>query len=104
MKYEILPWIILFLPLLAAAVITLFTLKHRNVSALISIGAIVIGFISTITFIVANGWVTGEPAVNWLSIGGLNIDFGLKLDRLSEMMMLIAVSYTHLTLPTKRIV
>jgi NADH-quinone oxidoreductase subunit L len=89
MKYEILPWLILFLPLFSAAVITLFTLKHRNVSALISIGAIVIGFISTVAFIVANGWVTGEPAINWLSIGGLNIDFGLKLDRLSEMMMFV---------------
>ena len=89
MKLEALLWLILFLPLLAAGIITLFTLKHRNVSALISIGAIVIGFISTVTFIAVNGWVTGEAAVNWLSIGGLNIDFGLKLDRLSEMMMLI---------------
>jgi NADH-quinone oxidoreductase subunit L len=89
MKYEILPWLILFLPLFSAAVITLFTLKHRNVSALISIGAIVIGFISTVAFIAANGWVTGEPSVNWLSISGLNIDFGLKLDHLSEMMMFV---------------
>ena len=89
MKYEILPWLTLFLPIFSAAVITLFTLKHRNASALISIGAIVIGFISTVTFIAANGWVAGEPAVNWLSIGGLNIDFGLKLDRLSEMMMFV---------------
>jgi NADH-quinone oxidoreductase subunit L len=89
MKYEILPWLTLFLPIFSAAVITLFTLKHRNVSALISIGAIVIGFVSTIAFIAANGWVTGEPAINWLSIGGLNIDFGLKLDRLSEMMMFV---------------
>jgi NADH-quinone oxidoreductase subunit L len=89
MKYDYLPWLILFLPLFSAAVITLFTLKYRNVSALLSIGAIVIGFVSTVSFIAANGWVTGEAAVNWLSIGGLNIDFGLKLDRLSEMMMLI---------------
>jgi NADH-quinone oxidoreductase subunit L len=89
MKYEILPWLTLFLPIVSAVVITLFTLKHRNVSALISIGAIVIGFISTVAFIAANGWVAGEPAVNWLSIGGLNIDFGLKLDRLSEMMMFV---------------
>jgi NADH-quinone oxidoreductase subunit L len=89
MKYDFLPWLILFLPLLAAAVITLFTLKHRNVSALLSIGAIVIGFVSTVTFIAANGWVSGESAVNWLCIGNLNIDLGLKLDRLSEMMMLI---------------
>jgi len=89
MKLEALPWLILFLPMFAAAVITLFTLKHRNVSALLSIGAVVIGFVSTVAFIAANGWVTAESAVNWLSIGGLNIDFGLKLDRLSEMMMLI---------------
>jgi NADH-quinone oxidoreductase subunit L len=89
MKYEYLPWLILFLPLFSAAAITLFTLKHRNVSALLSIGAIVIGFVSTVTFIAANGWPTGESAVNWLSIGGLNIDFGLKFDHLSEMMMLI---------------
>ena len=45
MKYEILPWLILFLPLLAAAVITLFTLRYRTVSALLSIGAIVTGFV-----------------------------------------------------------
>jgi len=89
MKYDILPWLILFVPLLSAAVITLFTLKYRNVSALLSIGAIVIGFISTVTFIAANGWASSEYTINWLSIGTLNIDFGLKLDRLSEMMMLI---------------
>ena len=89
MKYEILPWLILFLPLFSTAVITLFTLKCRNVSALLSIGAIVIGFVLTVAFIAANGWVSGESAVNWLSIGNLNIDFGLKFDRLSEMMMLI---------------
>jgi len=89
MQYEFLPWLTLFLPILSAAAITLFTLKHRNVSALLSIGAIVIGFVSTVAFIVANGWITDETAVNWLSIGSLHIDFGLKLDRLSEMMMLI---------------
>ena len=89
MKYEILPWLTLFLPIFSAAVITLYTLKFRNVSALLSIGAIVIGFISTVAFIKINGWITAETFVNWLSIRGLNIDFGLKLDRLSEMMMLI---------------
>ncbi|MGA3283509.1 MAG: NADH-quinone oxidoreductase subunit L [Verrucomicrobiota bacterium] len=91
MKLEALPWLILFLPLLAAAGITLFTLKNRNVSAGLSIGAIVVGFILTIVFIVNNGWVPtpAELTTNWLSIGNLNVDFGLKLDRLSLMMMLI---------------
>jgi NADH-quinone oxidoreductase subunit L len=91
MKLEALPWLILFLPLLAAGIITLFTLRHRTTSALLSIGAIVAGFVLTIVFIAANGW-TPTPAgltTNWLSIGNLNIDFGLKLDGLSLMMMLI---------------
>ena len=56
MNLEALPWIILFLPLLAAGVITLFTLRSRTTSALLSIGAIVTGFVLTIVFIAANGW------------------------------------------------
>jgi NADH-quinone oxidoreductase subunit L len=81
----------LFLPLLAATVITLFTLRCRTTSSLISIGVIVTGFILTIAFIGANGFhpAVSETAVNWLSIGGLQIDFGLKLDALSLMMLLI---------------
>ena len=50
MKFEILPWLILFLPLLAAAGITLFTLRYRTVSALLSIGAIVTGFVLSARF------------------------------------------------------
>jgi NADH-quinone oxidoreductase subunit L len=91
MKLEALSWLILFLPLLAATVITLFTLRCRTTSALLSIGAIVTGFILTIVFIANNGWTPtpSELTTNWLSIGNLNVDFGLKLDRLSLMMMLI---------------
>ena len=89
MNYVFLPWLILFLPLLAATGITLFTLRYRTISALLSIGAIVTGFVLTVSFIAANGWVGGESVTNWLSIGNLSIDFGLKLDRLSLMMMLI---------------
>jgi NADH-quinone oxidoreductase subunit L len=91
MKLESLPWLILFLPLLAATVITLFTLRYRTTSALLSISAIVTGFVLTIVFIANNGWTPtpSELTTNWLSIGNLNIDFGLKLDALSLMMMLI---------------
>jgi NADH-quinone oxidoreductase subunit L len=93
MKLEALPWIILLLPLLAAAVITLFTLRCRTTSALLSIGAIVTGFILTICFIATNDWmpISSELTTNWLSIGELHIDFGLKLDALSLMMMLIVI-------------
>src|SRR5271154_1648513 len=90
MKLEALPWIILFLPLLSVAVITLFTLNCKTKSSLISISAVVTGFILTLVFINANGFqFSGETSTNWLSIGGLQIDFGLKLDALSMMMLLV---------------
>ena len=89
MKLEALPWLILFLPLLAAGIITLFTLRNRKVSATLSIGAVVTSFVLTLAFIKANGWTSGETSVTWLSIGSLQVDFGLKLDPLSLMMMLI---------------
>ena len=55
MKYENFPWLILFLPLLSAAVITLFTLRSKTVSSLISIGAVAAGFVLTCLFVNANG-------------------------------------------------
>ena len=89
MKLEALPWLILFLPLLAAGIITLFTLADKKVSATLSITAIATGFALTLAFILANGFSGGETAINWLSIGSLNVDFGLRLDALSLMMLLI---------------
>src|SRR5882762_5205664 len=89
MKLAALPWLILFLPLLAAGIITLFTRRDKKLSATLSIGAILIGFLSTVLFIAVNGWTSGEVSLNWLSIGNLSVDFGLKLDPLSLMMLLI---------------
>lgn len=83
-------WWVLFLPLGSATVITLFTLRNKTISSLISIGAIVAGFIMTVIFIHANGFgVNVEDSVHWLYVGNLQIDFGIKLDALSLMMMLI---------------
>ncbi len=89
MNLETLPWLILFLPLLAAGVITLFTLRNKAVSATLSIGAIVTGFVFTLALIKFGGWEARELSVNWLSIGSLNVDFGIKLDALSLMMLLV---------------
>ena len=89
MKLEALTWLILFLPLLAAGIITLFTLRNKAVSATLSIGAIITGFVLTLVVIKFGGWEARELSVNWLSIGSLNVDFGLKLDALSLMMLLI---------------
>ena len=91
MKLEALPWLILFLPLLAAVGITLFTQSNRQLSARLSIGAIVSGFLLTLLFIAANGWepLKKETLVPWLEVGDLQVDFGLRLDALSLVMLLV---------------
>src|SRR6266550_992762 len=87
---DILPWIILFLPLLAAGAITLFTLHDRRLSAGLSIGAVVTGFVLSILFVSVNGWgPPHESVANWLSVGELQVEFGLRLDPLSLLMILI---------------
>ena len=90
MKNELFPWLILFLPLLSAAVIALFFLRNKAVSSLISIGAVVAGFVMTCLFVTANGiHFSGELPLNWLEIGDLKVDIGLKLDALSMMMLFV---------------
>ena len=91
MKLIFLPWLILFLPLLAAAVITLFTQEDRKTSATLSVSAIVIGFILSLVFIGVNGFepTIKEVSLRWLEIGALKADFGLRLDPLSLMMLLV---------------
>src|SRR2546428_39927 len=91
MKLEALPWLILFLPLLSAVAITLFTPKNRELSAKLSIGAIITGFVLSVVFIAANGWepLRKETLATWLEVGDLQVDFGLRLDALSLVMLLI---------------
>ena len=90
MNLDLLPWAILFLPLLAAAFITLFTQHDRKLSAGISIGAVVAGFVLSLIFVKLNGWGPArEFSVVWLAIGDLQVDFGLRLDPLSLLMMLL---------------
>jgi NADH-quinone oxidoreductase subunit L len=99
MKLEALPWIILFLPLLAAAVITLFTQKNRDLSAVLSVGAVIVSFGLSALFVAVNGWepAAREISVNWLSIGqALQIDFGFRLDPLSLAMILMVTGVAAL--------
>jgi NADH-quinone oxidoreductase subunit L len=91
MKLEFVPWLILFLPLLSAAAIALFARKNRKLSAGLSVGAIVLGFILSVVFITANGWepLKKETLASWLEVGDLQVDFGLRLDPLSLLMLLV---------------
>ena len=90
MNLDLLPWTILFLPLLAAAFITLFTQHDRKLSAGLSIGAVVAGFVLSLIFVKMNGLSSArETSVAWLAIGDLQVDFGLRFDPLSLLMLLL---------------
>jgi NADH-quinone oxidoreductase subunit L len=90
MNLDLIPWTVLFLPLLAAGFITLFTQHNRKLSAGLSIGAVVAGFILSLIFVKLNNWGPArESSVTWLAIGHLQADFGLRFDSLSLLMIVI---------------
>src|SRR5512140_3650610 len=90
MNPDFIPWIILFLPLLAAATITLFTQHDRKLSAGLSVGAVVAGLLLSLALITLTGWAPAhEASVAWLTLGDLKVDFGLRFDPLSLLMMLV---------------
>ena len=86
-----LPWLILFLPLIAAGIIFLFTRHNRQASATLSISAVVIGFILSVIYIVWAGWQPAWPesSITWLAIGDLEAQFGVRMDALSLGMLLV---------------
>jgi NADH-quinone oxidoreductase subunit L len=92
-----LPWIILFLPLCAAGLITLFTQHDRKLSAGLSIAAVVAGFVLSLIFIGATHWQPPrELTATWLSIGPFQVEFGLGFDHLSLMMLLVVTGVASL--------
>ena len=72
------PFLILFLPLVAAAVIALFTQRDRDLSAKLSIGAVAISFVLSLGVLFFPTFFK-SAALNWLSIGDLEIH-GVKHD------------------------
>jgi NADH-quinone oxidoreductase subunit L len=87
---EPLPWLVLLLPLMAAVVITLFLPRNPRFSALVSVGAVLVSFF--LSAVLMGEYFYGsapEISVRWLQVGRLNVDFGLRLDPLSLLMLLI---------------
>src|SRR6185503_17082731 len=84
-------WVVLLLPLLSAAVITLFTMRNPRLSGQLSIAAVVLSFVfSLVLFGIykGSGPVTSN-ALPWLHVGDLNVDIALRVDALSLLMLLI---------------
>src|SRR6185369_8348155 len=87
-------WIILLLPLAAAVVITLFTRPMRHASAMISIGAIGVGFLLSLFLMISLHGMDAKQGVsatpfNWVLLDQFKVDIGLHLDALSLLMLLV---------------
>src|SRR5688572_16040651 len=83
-------WLVLFFPLAAALLITFFFLRQPRISAQLSIGAIALSFVfSLFLFALLQHTKAIELGVTWLSVGNLKVEMGVRLDRLSLLMLLI---------------
>jgi NADH-quinone oxidoreductase subunit L len=90
MHPEALLWIILFLPLAAAALITLFTRRNPALSATLSICAVLASFFLSLLFVFGlNHWAPGVSRLPWLAVGDLQVDIALRFDSLSLLMTLV---------------
>ena len=91
---EDMAWLVLLMPLLAAAGIALFTLGDARRSARISITAVVLSFaVSCLLRLFLGGAGEGggwdATPLRWLEVGGFSAALGLHLDSLSLFMLLI---------------
>ena len=91
MNPEELGWIVLFLPLASAAIITLFTRHSPRLSAGISIGAVALAFLFSLALLVSLPLEKGgvDLRLSWMDVGNLQADLGIRLDALSLMMLLV---------------
>ncbi|MBI4432423.1 MAG: NADH-quinone oxidoreductase subunit L [Candidatus Omnitrophica bacterium] len=89
----LLPWVILFSPLLAAFFIALFFLRSPKIAGILSTASVLISFAASAAlfgFYLKNpSLLPVETAYAWISIPGLSIPFGFLIDRLSLLMLLI---------------
>ncbi len=83
-----LPWSVLLLPLISAAVILLFTGRWRDISASVSVGAAIIGFVCSC--LIFRSPETTAVQFTWIDLRPLlYVPLGLTLDGLSNTMLVL---------------
>src|SRR4051794_14121166 len=85
---SVLPWYVLLLPLISAAVILLFTRCSGTTSATVSVGAAVVGFvISCLIFKSGDSFPVELP---WIDVRPtFYVPIGLTIDQLSRTMLVL---------------
>jgi len=86
-----LPWIVLFTPLLSAVLIGVFTKRLHNLSAGISVLAVLTSLAASIGVFLAPAPET-PLSLPWISLGNFQIPIGITIDGLSKAMMLVVTA------------
>jgi NADH-quinone oxidoreductase subunit L len=81
-----LPWLLLLLPLSVAALNYLLLRKQQNIAALLSTLSAIVTFGISCSLLGSNQAVN---AYEWIKIGGLSLEVGILLDKLSTGMMMV---------------
>lgn len=95
MRPETLAWTILLLPLLSAVGITLGARNRPRAAARIAITAVALAFFAAILLVRSYGRMSSGAgdfmitSVPWLAVADLQVDLGLRLDALSNVMLLV---------------
>src|SRR5881275_1138239 len=85
---SLLPWITLLAPLASAVVITLFTLRWKAASSLISVAAVLVSF--TCSCLIFTQSSISEAEFTLIDIGGaFKVPLGFTLDQLSKTMLVL---------------
>lgn len=80
------PWILLFLPLIAAAANQLYLKRNAFIASIVSVASVGVTFAISLALL---GKETAVEPFTWLSAGTFNIEIGIKLDQLSKGMMVV---------------
>jgi NADH-quinone oxidoreductase subunit L len=82
---------ILFVPLLAAMGIMLFSMRNPARSARLSIGAVLASFLASVVLFSSgrNGLAVTDLGARWLSVDALVVPFGFRLDLLTLLMLVV---------------
>ncbi len=87
-RNSLLPWYVLLLPLISAGAITLFTRRAKNLSALISVTAVLASFVCSCLIFAEPG--ISSRSLNWINLHAVfSVPIGFTLDPLSRTMLLI---------------
>src|SRR6202007_2722060 len=80
------PWIILFAPLVAAAVIAVATQPFKKLSSYLSVAAVALSFLFSLTLF---GSPDQDVSFNWIELGVFQVRIGYLIDGFSKMMLLV---------------